>query len=210
MGIIRPVGDGVGWGIQPHAVIGGMSDQNDTTYLEEYGSWPVPYTDQSHFDPASDCGHVELHGIPKKLSINVRVSSENPSIGSILGVALEGLDLNNTWWVPLRGYCGLEPSILTYNCSSDDISKFGSNGVRIDIDTSMGANNGNGWYGSNTKIYDWWIDTGGIPPLRQRARNDGLTTDTRQEKRQLSASPLLVPDLWWVGAPGHEHPGSST
>jgi hypothetical protein len=42
----------------------------------------------------------------------------------------------------------------------------------------------------------------GIPPLRQRARNDGLTTDTRQEKRQLAASPMLVPTQWWVGAPG--------
>lgn len=41
-----------------------------------------------------------------------------------------------------------------------------------------------------------------IPPLRQRARNDGLTTDTRQERRQLSASPLLVPTLWWIGGPG--------
>jgi len=41
-----------------------------------------------------------------------------------------------------------------------------------------------------------------IPPLRQRARNDGLTTDTRQEKRQLAASPMLVPTQWWVGAPG--------
>jgi hypothetical protein len=57
--------------------------------------------------------------------------------------------------------------------------------------------------GSGLRIHDWWIEVaGGVPPLRQRARNDGVTTDTRQEVRQKSASPLLVPDLWWVGGEG--------
>ena len=50
--------------------------------------------------------------------------------------------------------------------------------------------------------YRLWETPTGIPPLRQRARNDGLTTDTRQEKRQLAASPMLVPTQWWVGQPG--------
>jgi hypothetical protein len=46
------------------------------------------------------------------------------------------------------------------------------------------------------------IDGGvfGIPPLRQRARADGLTSDTRQQ-RDSNSSPQRR-DQWWVGKYG--------
>lgn len=53
----------------------------------------------------------------------------------------------------------------------------------------------------NGEPYRLWLPDG-IPPLRQRARNDGMATDTRQEVRQLAPSQMLVPTQWWVGAPG--------
>jgi hypothetical protein len=72
----------------------------------------------------------------------------------------------------------------------------GVSGEEIDLPV-LAPNNSIGSYSGSGSSY-----SPRIPPLRQRARNDGLTTDTRQEHRQLSASPLLVPTLWWIGGPG--------
>jgi hypothetical protein len=58
--------------------------------------------------------------------------------------------------------------------------------------------------------YKFWDSAIPIPPMRQRQRDDGLTTDTRQERRATSASAMKVPDLWWVGAPGEEGGSGST
>lgn len=57
-----------------------------------------------------------------------------------------------------------------------------------------------GYAGVDTR-YNLQIDITGIneniPPLRQRARSDGLTTDTRQQK---DTNPSFQrTDLWWVG-----------
>jgi hypothetical protein len=64
--------------------------------------------------------------------------------------------------------------------------------------------------GSGVILYDWWLGTSGIPPMRQRARNDGLTTDTRQERRAVSPSNMILPDLWWIGKPGEEYEGGGS
>lgn len=49
----------------------------------------------------------------------------------------------------------------------------------------------------------------GIPPLRQRHRNDGLTNDTRSEVSYSHNPSFQQVNLWWIGRPGNRYYGST-
>jgi hypothetical protein len=193
---------------------GGMSDQNDDTYLENSAG----SVQDEWFDPTSDCGRITLSGMPARLRLFVRVSLEvytedQPQVlGNFINLRIVGSSslAVTAYFGDSLGYEGPLTGVPA-NCDTGPM--IGGNGINL---TGSLADLGSGpsqfyldvvgWEninGSGLRIHDWWIEVaGGVPPLRQRARNDGVTTDTRQEVRQKSASPLLVPDLWWVGGEG--------
>lgn len=171
---------------QEHMVDEGLGDGSDATYVEQ------------RFRLDDNGGEIVFDSLPSSFTWTMRLETIDGTTGLNLWLKASPDYSTNVSVLPIDA----EFSSDIFNVTSDningvtwadDVSAAGCSGPYV---FSLGDETGGNRY---IRLYDWWIEAGPTtpPPLRQRARSDGLTTDTRQEINHQSSSQKT--NLWWVG-----------
>ena len=173
MAIQRPLGSLLGLR-QPSATYGGTGDGSDATSLQEgpgtlYGTRP-------EFLLQVDAGFITLSS-PRIVTAAIRVSwliGVGTDFGGI-NLWLENSDSGERivachWAIPIE-LDGAQTLTSPVNLTAEQLSVvLGLGPYRFYLETEYYA-----WYETNGfRLHDWWIDDGGVPPLRQVQRDDGL------------------------------------
>lgn len=215
MTILRPTSDGIGTDQGTNAVLGGMGDGLDETYLQVGPQdWvPLPFfIMQTGMSGGGDTGEIWSDVLPASFTLTVRVSGEPLTFAD---PNLTGFDLYicNEEFLANSGDSGtriwaasnqvewfntgtVEPTTWSVSLTSDDLTALGVGPYRFTLQCeSFGQwNNDPDHFGRSNglRLHDWWVDgafDGAVVPLplRQVQRDDGLGRSVMRARGATSA-----------------------